>query len=173
MFGGIVGIMNQEQREPDDIGRLPTMPTRLSREAGEHQEIYRKTLAAGWSSQDLPADECIEDIFAGGDGWGGILHTPDSSTNDGNDTDDTEHLQVPGVSKKGRQHRRYVSRGRISSGARNHFINSDSGRATPENPTPSSSSDDRSNPVSRRRNEVSELEMREDLRSWNIDPPPD
>ena len=168
-----MGIMNQDQRDPDDIGRLPTMPTRLSRETGEHQEIYRKTLAAGWSSQDLPADECIEDIFAGGDGWGGIIHTPDSSVNDGNDTDDTEHLQVPGISKKGRLHRRHTPEERTASGARNHFRNGDSGRVTPENLTPSSSSDDRSSLVSRRRNEVSELDMREDLRSWSIGPPLD
>ena len=34
--------------------------------------MYRKTLAAYWSAQpgELKADECIEDIVAGGDGWG-------------------------------------------------------------------------------------------------------
>jgi hypothetical protein len=34
--------------------------------------MYRRTLAAYWSAQpgELKADECIEDIFAGGDGWG-------------------------------------------------------------------------------------------------------
>jgi hypothetical protein len=43
-----------------------------SREAGELQDMYRRTLAAYWSAQpgELKADECIEDIFAGGDGWG-------------------------------------------------------------------------------------------------------
>lgn len=35
------------------------------------QDLYRRTLAASWSRQpsQLPADECIEDIFSGGDGW--------------------------------------------------------------------------------------------------------
>lgn len=43
-----------------------------SREAGELQDMYRRTLAAYWSAQpgELKADECIEDIFSGGDGWG-------------------------------------------------------------------------------------------------------
>lgn len=43
-----------------------------SREAGELQDMYRRTLAAYWSAQpgELKADECIEDIFAGGNGWG-------------------------------------------------------------------------------------------------------
>ncbi len=42
-----------------------------SREAGELQDMYRRTLAASWGAQEgeLPADQCIEDIFAGGDGW--------------------------------------------------------------------------------------------------------
>ena len=36
------------------------------------QDMYRRTLAAYWTSQpgELKADECIEDIFGGGDGWG-------------------------------------------------------------------------------------------------------
>ena len=33
--------------------------------------MYRQTLAASWAAQagELPADECIEDIFTGGTGW--------------------------------------------------------------------------------------------------------
>ena len=33
--------------------------------------MYRRTLSASWAAQagELPADECIEDIFAGGSGW--------------------------------------------------------------------------------------------------------
>lgn len=35
------------------------------------QDMYRKALAASWTRQpgELPADQCIEDIFAGGNGW--------------------------------------------------------------------------------------------------------
>lgn len=38
----------------------------------EAQDVYRRALAASWACQpgELPADECIEDIFSGGDGFG-------------------------------------------------------------------------------------------------------
>ena len=36
--------------------------------------MYRRNLVAYWTAQpgELRADECIEDIFAGGDGWGPV-----------------------------------------------------------------------------------------------------
>ena len=36
------------------------------------RELYRRTLAADWTCQpgEMSADKIIEDIFAGGDGWG-------------------------------------------------------------------------------------------------------
>ena len=42
-----------------------------SRDASEVHDLYRRTLAAFWFSQpnEVPADECIEDIFSGGNGW--------------------------------------------------------------------------------------------------------
>ncbi|KAI8239576.1 hypothetical protein K4K55_001736 [Colletotrichum sp. SAR 10_96] len=69
VFGGIAGIMAGEQVEQDDAGQIPTMAK--SRDASEVQDMYRRALAASWSCQpgELPADECIEDIFSGGDGW--------------------------------------------------------------------------------------------------------
>ncbi|KAF1843055.1 uncharacterized protein K460DRAFT_387253 [Cucurbitaria berberidis CBS 394.84] len=71
VFSGIAGIMAGEQAEMEDPGAAPTL-TNSSREAGELQDMYRRTLAAYWSAQpgELKADECIEDIFAGGNGWG-------------------------------------------------------------------------------------------------------
>ncbi|KAF1829021.1 hypothetical protein BDW02DRAFT_190971 [Decorospora gaudefroyi] len=70
VFSGIAGIMAGEQAELEDQG-APSLSNH-SREAGELQDMYRRTLAAFWSAQpgELKADECIEDIFAGGDGWG-------------------------------------------------------------------------------------------------------
>ncbi len=64
--------MTAEQVEPDDLGHMPSMSTK-TREIGKLQDMYRRTLAASWAAQagELPADKCIEDIFAGGDGWGG------------------------------------------------------------------------------------------------------
>lgn len=42
-----------------------------TRETGATQDMYRRTLAASWQlvPGELNADECIEDIFGGGDGW--------------------------------------------------------------------------------------------------------
>ena len=41
------------------------------RDHSDLQDMYRHALAASWAAQigELPADQCIEDIFAGGDGW--------------------------------------------------------------------------------------------------------
>ncbi|KAK5998805.1 hypothetical protein PT974_01188 [Cladobotryum mycophilum] len=68
VFGGIAGFMAPEQIE-DETGPLPNLAK--NRDVAEVQDLYRKTLAASWSRQpaELPADECIEDIFSGGNGW--------------------------------------------------------------------------------------------------------
>lgn len=45
--------------------------------------MYRRALAASWLAQpgELPPDQCIEDIFAGGDGW---LHSEDFADSNSN-----------------------------------------------------------------------------------------
>ncbi|KAI8627960.1 hypothetical protein F5Y19DRAFT_440539 [Xylariaceae sp. FL1651] len=73
--GGISGIITgaSEQMDADEVGKsigaLPNIGK--SRDASEAQDMYRRALAASWDCQpgELPADECIEDIFAGGNGW--------------------------------------------------------------------------------------------------------
>ncbi|OJD32151.1 respiratory complex assembly protein rmp1 [Diplodia corticola] len=71
VFGGIAGIIAGEQVEGDESGHLPTL-SKNSRADGELQDMYRRTEIAFWAAQpgELRADECIEDIFSGGDGWG-------------------------------------------------------------------------------------------------------
>jgi hypothetical protein len=68
-----MGVRHPPAR-PESVLISPVAPSlnSKSREAGELQDMYRRTLAAYWSAQpgELKADECIEDIFAGGDGWG-------------------------------------------------------------------------------------------------------
>lgn len=101
--------MAQEAPEAaDDLGTIPSLSSK-SRETGEMQDMYRRTLAASWAAQpgvsfhsvvlhggelltglqELRADKCIEDIFAGGDGWGshnrsssGGVQFPDRPTGD-------------------------------------------------------------------------------------------
>lgn len=54
------------------------------RDAAEVHDLYRRTLAASWSRQpnELPADECIEDIFSGGNGWGTKKEAHDNHNSD-------------------------------------------------------------------------------------------
>ncbi|PSK34071.1 hypothetical protein B9Z65_8397 [Elsinoe australis] len=72
VFGGIAGIMASDVADaPEEGAHMPSLSSK-SRENGELQDMYRRTLAASWAAQpgEPRADECIEDIFAGGDGWG-------------------------------------------------------------------------------------------------------
>ncbi|KAH8597791.1 N-terminal C2 in EEIG1 and EHBP1 proteins-domain-containing protein [Bisporella sp. PMI_857] len=71
VFGGIAGIMAGEQAKPDDRGAMPTIS-----KGGDHndlQDLYRQSVAASLSAPvgEFTAEECIEDIFNGGDGWKG------------------------------------------------------------------------------------------------------
>ncbi|PPJ61312.1 hypothetical protein CBER1_05121 [Cercospora berteroae] len=87
VFGGIAGIISSSEpsstphimssqastENPDSTQEsIPPSFNINNKEMGEMQDMYRRTLAAFWTSQpgELRADECIEDIFAGGDGWG-------------------------------------------------------------------------------------------------------
>ncbi|KAL2262255.1 hypothetical protein VTK26DRAFT_2005 [Humicola hyalothermophila] len=77
VFGGIAGFIGGDAFEPVDAGattpgHVPSSFTGKSRDVFELQDMYRRALAASWASQpgELPADQCIEDIFAGGDGFG-------------------------------------------------------------------------------------------------------
>jgi len=92
VFGGIAGIISSSdpagnatttttaqhseaaargETEDAESSAIPnlSMNSANGKEIGEMQDMYRKTLSAYWSSQpgELKADECIEDIFAGGD----------------------------------------------------------------------------------------------------------
>ena len=88
VFGGIAGIIHSSEPSApsgnplasdgggegisgDEIANAPDFRSR-NKEAGEMMDMYRRTLAAFWASQpgELKADEAIEDIFSGGDGWG-------------------------------------------------------------------------------------------------------
>ncbi|TVY16908.1 Uncharacterized protein LARI1_G007189 [Lachnellula arida] len=77
VFGGIAGIMVGESEGVDEtVGQnhLSDLPNlNQSRDHSELHDIYRRSLAASWAAQagELPADQCVEDIFNGGDGWKG------------------------------------------------------------------------------------------------------
>ncbi|TGJ78289.1 hypothetical protein E0Z10_g10474 [Xylaria hypoxylon] len=74
-MGGISNIVTNANEQADAEegaklgGALPNI--NKSRDAAEAQDMYRCALAASWDCHpgELHADECIEDIFAGGSGW--------------------------------------------------------------------------------------------------------
>ena len=138
--------------------------------------MYRRTLAAYWSAQpgELKADECIEDIFAGGDGWG----------------DREKPYDSPGGKQSGIRFATCDSSGSTSEGERRHNSKRRSSvhRKSHETLRPV---DATSSPTMRGRGslehqahhmkaeaertrrrphkEVDEFDVREDLRSWKLD----
>ncbi|KAK4250977.1 N-terminal C2 in EEIG1 and EHBP1 proteins-domain-containing protein [Corynascus novoguineensis] len=77
VFGGIAGFVAGDAFEPVDVGvatapgHAPSSFSGKSRDVFEVQDMYRRALAASWASQpgELPADQCIENIFSGGEGF--------------------------------------------------------------------------------------------------------
>ena len=95
VFGGIPGIVSADALEPVDPsaeapGQVPSLSNK-SRDLSELQDAYRRVLAASWMSQpgELPADQCIEDIFAGGNGF----RTADHPTAHGRQSHSHANLQ--------------------------------------------------------------------------------
>jgi hypothetical protein len=172
VFSGIAGIMAGEQQELDDSGADPTLNSK-SRETGELQDMYRRTLAAYWSAQpgELKADECIEDIFAGGDGWGdrakpyspqrGLRFAPtpgDSSAS----VSDNDSRHTRGSSQLYRESHETLRPGDArpkSSGGR--------ARGSLEQQTKHMQAE-AERTRHRPHHEVDELSLREDLRSWRL-----
>ena len=184
VFGGIAGIMNAEQGDPDDLGHMPSMSSK-TREIGELQDMYRRTLAASWAAQagELPADQCIENIFAGGDGWGNArsgdhLQVPtskkngDSTEDDGSDEESRvrrghgRNASSFSRSMKQRGHGSKSNRGNHS----NRTTDSVDGQGSIELQANSSSTEEKARSY-RRMHEIDEFEAREDLRSWEISTP--
>ena len=175
VFGGIAGIMTAEQADGDDGNNVPSMSSN-ARESGRLQDMYRRTLAASWLAQagELPADKCIEDIFAGGDGWGTDQGVSASSRLGGS----TEEDESDGDSRTVRGHKRHTSgtgsRGTIKPTRQERKSGKDeapttgaiSGRGSIADHIQSGS--DAKNHTHRRMHEVNEFTAREDLRSWQI-----
>lgn len=195
VFGGIAGIIsssdpvatpnnNAGSNEDGGAGGQDTLPNLSIRnkELGEMQDMYRRTLAAFWASQpgELKADECIEDIFAGGDGWGSRFH--EASTNNNNASRNTDNAH----SNSRRRHSRDRANSTAGDGA-------GSGASTPRARDVGgaevtgrgegrmyaqgkgmlamgrqSRHSKNFRGVRRGQGEVDEFEVREDLRSWRV-----
>lgn len=159
-----------------------------SRENGEMQDMYRRTLASSWAAQagELPADECIENIFAGGSGWGDrdekneVPTTKQPARRRDHDEDDSGSIsesertaselrkQKSDASRSG--HRSASSKGRSRSNHardQHHAIeNGESGSSSQQSHSGLSPRKDRRS--AKPAQEVDEFEVREDLRSWRL-----
>lgn len=132
MFEGIAGIVTGDQGESDDVGHMSSISSK-SREANKLQDMYRQTLTASWAAQigELPADQCIEDLFAGGDGWGGKRANEDSERQP-REQDHSGASESDGDQKTVRQHQRKSSRYLFSSPKPKHHRRNESGAGTQE-----------------------------------------
>lgn len=87
VFSNIATIMgndaNGHQGPSEPMPRIPATHSLINREPTQAQDVYRHNLTASWQLQDgeLNADECIEDIFSGGDGWVSPNSSSSQSTN--------------------------------------------------------------------------------------------
>jgi len=135
--------------------------------------MYRRTLAAYWSAQpgELKADECIEDIFAGGDGWGDRAKPYDShhATKFAVGGDSSPSMSESDSAIAMRNTRRDGHRKSHETLRPGDVINSPSGRGR-------GSLEQQAHQLKaeaerkryRPSHEVDEFDVREDLRSWQL-----
>ncbi|KAF1996549.1 hypothetical protein P154DRAFT_556235 [Amniculicola lignicola CBS 123094] len=171
VFSGIAGLVSGEQGEPEDLGSTPNLSTK-SREAGELQDMYRRTLAAYWSAQpgELKADECIEDIFAGGDGWGDREKPYD------NQQRGIRFATVDGNSSMSESESRHKSRRNTPRKSHETLRPADTMVNSPGGVCGRGSLEQQAHQMKaeaerkhhRPHNEVDEFAVREDLRSWRL-----
>lgn len=177
IFGGIAGMLATEQGDSDDLDHVPSMSNK-TREISKLQDVYRRTLAASWAAQagELPADQCIEDIFAGGDGWGQQEESYKTVSVRPSDESAADHDSEGDRRTVRRHNNRPAEYGsRLGTKPRHTHTNSKdhgdrgasgvNGRASIEQEVHSKGP---SKPSFPRAHEVDEFSAREDLRSWEI-----
>jgi hypothetical protein len=160
------------------------MPTiNRSRDQGELQDMYRRALAASWAatSGELPADQCVEDIFNGGDGFGDRGSKPrlgpqthfEDDLNNEHQHRHHHHRTNSGASAKSES--TVKTKGTGLSGGRKGHKHKDSSETIGISPGmtggDSASSDgisDRGRTGFRRVQEVDEFVIRDDLIAWRL-----
>lgn len=184
VFGGIAGIMTAEagaSADPNDDGtNMPSMSSK-AQESGKLQDMYRRNLAASWAAQagELPADKCIEDIFAGGDGWADHHTVPELQYRGVNGLGGASAQGSTGEESEGADprtarghHRHHSSGSTLKQQGRNSVKMTSSaqgpisGRTSIEQQVHSSHEAKRHPRVQGA--EIDEISAREDLRSWQI-----
>ncbi|KAJ5219089.1 uncharacterized protein N7498_001188 [Penicillium cinerascens] len=180
VFGGIARVVHSaDPSDSEELGHMPAINTK-SREIADMQDIYRRTLAASWTSRagDLPADKLVEDLFAGSSCWTNDVHnSPDLSGSEHG----SPFLSADAAVKQTRSGKR-LSPGfekRPKSSSSNHSRGSGKAPGTVSSlghPQKGSSLEQQLYDGAKGRgwksrnadNEKCEFDVREDLRSWEI-----
>ena len=179
VVGGIAGVLSTEPGDGEDMPSL----TSKTRELSEAQDLYRRTLAATWACHtgELPPDKLIEDLFAGGDG--GRMQPPkspaklqpsprfdhdrDESIGSSSDAESrrtvTPRHLTPEMARTG--HRRYHS-SEVSNSHSSHSSNA-TVRAGMDHRSDHDHKDHRRRTQTDQQ-EITEFDLREDLRSWQV-----
>jgi hypothetical protein len=180
--GGIAGVLSTEAGEGDDMPSI----TSKTRELSEVQDLYRRTLAASWACQngELAPDKLIEDLFAGGNGgeipveppahrFGHTLRNAnrdDSMGSSSSDADSRKTVTPRHLTPDMARHGNYGHRRQGSADATPTNISQSStisGRSSLDQQMQQSQKDmQRRHQTSSK--EVTEFELREDLRSWQV-----
>lgn len=178
VFSGIAGVLASEQGTHDDLGRVASINTK-SRETGDLQDTYRRTLAATWSCREdeLPPDELVETLFAGGSGLEApIATTPytrfqvddyDESASM-SDTDSRRTVQdarlSPAFDKRPQSSSSTTS---LNESKSSDTLIASSGKGSIQQQVYSTNRE-KMRRANRHAREISEFDVREDLKSWEI-----
>lgn len=180
VFGGIAGVVHSsEPGDSDELGQLPSINAK-SREIADLQDMYRRTLAASWTSRagDLPADKLVEELFAGSSCWNNQAHNTQSGVSVEGDHR-VSFLDVEGMNRQTSTGKRlspsFERRPKSSSSNHSH----DSGKTPDSRSTLGHAKNGgsleqqlydgakgRGWKIRSANNELSEFDVREDLRSW-------
>lgn len=146
------------------------------------QDMYRRTLAASWSSRacDLPADKLVEELFAGSSCWNNDAHNANPGISAGDHRDSLLSAEaVPRQSRSGKKlSPSFERRPKSSSSNRSH--------SSSKTPDPLALGHQKKGGSIEQQlyegvkgrawkapdinNELSEFDVRENLRSWEIVP---
>lgn len=181
--GGIAGVLSTEAGDGEDMPSI----TSKTRELSEVQDLYRRTLAATWACQsgELAPDKLIEDLFAGGDGGqlpsaaptprlghaAGLVSRDESLGSSSSDAESRRTVTPRHLTPDMARHGHYGHRRRGSSEVTTTTMSQSStisGRSSLDQQMQQSQKERRRQKPDDSK-ELTEFDLREDLRSWQVE----
>ncbi|EFE39752.1 conserved hypothetical protein [Trichophyton verrucosum HKI 0517] len=172
VFSGIAGVMSTEHGEINNDGHIPSVNNR-GREYSDLQDMYRSTLAAAWATlpDELPPDQLIENIFAGGDGFpqnhSRYKADDEDEVHDNNSLSDAGSHRTIRDSKNSPDHIPRI-KDPFTAHSRSDSRHSDFSFGAVGKERNETGAFERSGGKRRKRKTLTEFDYREDLRSWEV-----